>query len=232
MRSILFVMALVLFAAGPARAEAERLITVTGSGQVEAKPDMARLSVGVTTEAKTASQAMADNSQRMAAVLQRLRDSGIAARDMQTRQLAVSPRMDRSGANRGEPPTISGYGASNSLNVRIRDLAALGRILDDVLDSGANQFNGLTFGLSEPTPHLDEARRLAVADARRKAELYATAAGVTLGQVISVSEPGSAGPQPVARFEAMAAARDGVPLAEGEVVTSASVVMIFAIDGP
>ena len=204
---------------------AEGRLIVTGEGAVDSVPDMATITMGVTSEAKTASQAMAETSEATAAVLEALTGAGIAARDMQTRDLSLNPLWDN--RSTGER-TIVGFEASNTVLVRVRDLEALGGILDQVIRSGANQFRGLGFGLQEPGPALDEARRLAVAEAMRKADLYAEAAGLTLGPVLELTESGgSPGPMMMER----AAMAMSVPIATGEVTTNASVTMVFALRG-
>ncbi len=213
---------LAVMAAGAARADDPvPQIVVSGEGRVEARPDMATVSLGVTTEAETAAEALDENSTRMAEVLAQLREAGIEERDLQTSGLSLGPRWDYGGGTR--QPRLIGFTATNSLSVRVRDLDTLGGILDRSVRDGANTFNGLTFGLIEPQPVLDEARRRAVADARRKAELYAEAAGVTLGPILTLTESGGiAPPQPMMRMAA-AEMSDAVPIAQGEVNITANV---------
>lgn len=207
-----------------------RQIVVSGEGRVEGTPDMATISMGVTTEGKTAAEAMAANSAQVAAMLVALAEAGIEASDVQTSQLNLSPRIDHSGSSRGEAPKVVGFTASNMLNVRIRDLDAMGEILDAVLESGANQFYGLSFGLNEPQESEDLARQRAVADAMRKAALYAQAAGLELGAVISISEAGQHVAQPM-MMQAESMVRGSVPIAQGEITTSASITIVFEIGG-
>lgn len=216
-----------LWGAVPASAQGkEAQITVTGEGRVEVAPDMAVVSLGVTTEAKTASEAMTGNSGQLAKVLENLKAAGIAERDLQTSGLSLSPNWNHS-ANNG--PTIQGYIASNQLTVRVRDLASLGTVLDAAIKDGVNTLNGVTFGVENQAPLMDEARKRAVADARHKADLYSLAAGVTLGAVISIAEGGGGGgPAPMFRMaEAMAAAP--VPVAEGEISIAASVTVVWEL---
>lgn len=206
----------------------ERRITVVGEGRVEAASDMATVTLGVTSEAKGAREAIDDNSRDMAAVLERLTAAGIADRDMQTANFSVSPRFDysRSSGQGG----ITGFVAQNTVVVRVRDLDNLGGILDAVARDGANDFRGLQFGLQDPGPVEDEARKEAVAEARRKAELYAAAAGVTLGALMTLSEDGGATPQPMMMQAEMRMASDSVPVAEGEVTVTAQVTLVYAIE--
>ena len=213
--------------AGPlAAAEAGRL-TVTGEGHVEAVPDMATLSLGVSHEAKSAEEAMARVSADLAAVLERLRAAGVAERDLQTQGLDLAPVWSSYGS--GSDRRITGFRATNMLSVRLRGLDTLGETLDLVIGDGANTFRGLSLGLQEPLPFRDAARRAAVADARRKAALYSEAAGLTLGPVLSISEGAAEPPRPV-RMDAAVASDDGLPVAPGEVCVSALVTMVFEID--
>jgi hypothetical protein len=218
--------ALPLRADTAAPAQATGQITVTGEGRVEAAPDMATLTLGVTTEARTAAEAMAANSAQLTRVLERLRSAGIADRDMQTTGLSLNPNWQSGGD--GAAPRITGYVAGNMLAVRLRDLDATGQVLEAAIGDGANTFNGLSFGLTDPAAALTEARRRAVADALARARLLAEAAGLTLGPVLSISEGGSpGGPGPMFRMEAAADAP--VPVLGGEVATEARVTMVFAL---
>ncbi|MBT8475750.1 MAG: SIMPL domain-containing protein [Alphaproteobacteria bacterium] len=203
-------------------------ISVSGEGRVEAVPDMATVRLGVTTQAPGAREAIDDNSRAMAAVLDRLAGLGVAERDIQTQGFSVSPRWE----NRSNAPArIAGFVAQNRVAIRVRDLDALGGILDAVARDGANSFDGLSFGLQEPGPVQDAARRAAVADARARAALYAEAAGVELGRLLSLGDVGAGpqpGPMPMARAE-MAMVSDAVPMAAGELSITAQVLMVFEI---
>ncbi|MEL6645381.1 MAG: SIMPL domain-containing protein [Pseudomonadota bacterium] len=213
--------------AGPGVAQdMARVITVTGEGRIEAVPDMATIRLGVMSEGRTAREAIDANSRAMAGVLGRIEAAVVAARDVQTQGFSVNPRWEN---RQNERPRIAGFVASNQVMVRVRDLDGLGELLDAVTRDGANSFDGLSFGLQDPAPAQDAARRAAVAEAQRKATLYAEAAGVTLGPLMSIDEGGAAPrPVPMARAE-MSMAMDGVPVAAGEVGVSAFVRLIYAI---
>lgn len=218
--------ALALPLAAPAMADgdASRFITVTGTGTTQAAPDMATLMIGVTTQGATAAEALAANSKATEAVIARLTASGVAARDMQTSNLSINPNWT---GYDSATPTISGYVASNMLTIRIRALDTTGAVLDAAVADGANTLNGMTFGLADPEPALDEARRDAVADARAKAELLAAAAGVKLGPVLSISDSASPmDPMPMYR-DAIAASP--VPVVGGELDLSASVQVTYEL---
>lgn len=221
-------LALTLAAAGPALAESAAAITVTGEGKVSLAPDMATINLGVVTEGATAAEAMAANSTALAEVMASLAAAGIAPRDVQTSGLSLNPRYEESPARNGEA-AVTGFVARNVLTVRVRALDGLGSVVDAAVKSGANNLYGLGFGLAEPEAQMDEARRAAVADARRKAALYAEAAGVKLGPVISISEQGGFA-QPMMRGAGVSFAADaGVPVAEGELDVSASVTVVYGL---
>lgn len=210
---------------GPAQAQSLRTISVAGEGQSTAKPDMAAIRLGVSKDATSASDAVAAMSTDMARVLAALKAAGIADIDLQTSGLSLNERYSRPDANGNA--TLVGFTASSDLTVRVRDLAKLGGILDTVVQTGANRLSGISFGLRDPGPATDAARRAAVADGIARARLYAVAAGVTLGPLLSLSEGGGGGPTPVMLEARIAAAP--VPVAAGEVGVSASVQMTFAI---
>uniref|UniRef100_UPI000682CD0F SIMPL domain-containing protein n=1 Tax=Aestuariivita boseongensis TaxID=1470562 RepID=UPI000682CD0F len=167
--------------------EAMRVITVTGQGQVFAEPDMATVSVGVTHEDKEASAAMAKAADGAAKILARVEEAGIAPRDVQTGSITLNPVWNNRSAS-SEVPRITGFVASISVTIRVRDLPKLGGVLDAVVTDGANQLGGISFGMQDPKPLMEEARRQAVADGRAKAEVLAEAAGVTLGALQSLNE--------------------------------------------
>jgi uncharacterized protein len=200
-------------------------ISVTGEGVIEVAPDIATLMIGVTTQGDTAAAALTANSAAMDAVLARLTAAGIEARDMQTWNLSLGPDYSKYDGSSGAAPTT--YIASNMLTVRVRALASLGSVLDAAVADGANTLNGLTFGLADPGPALNEARKEAVADARARAEFLAEAAGVKIGRPISISESVGSGPlEPMFRDKEAA---DSVPVASGELGITANVTVFYEI---
>jgi uncharacterized protein YggE len=185
---------------------------------------MATISLGVTTQGTTAAEAMAANSAEVAKVLANLTAAGIEARDIQTTGLSLSPVW----SNYDSTQKIDSYSAVNSVTVRVRALDTLGGVLDAAVKDGANTLNGLTFGLADPAPALDEARRRAVADAARKAAILAEAGGVRLGPVVNITEGGGyASPAPMYRADA---AMSAVPVAGGEVAMQVNVTILYAIE--
>ena len=152
-------------------------------------PDLALVDGGVTSEAKTAREASDANNTAMGKVLLALKGAGIDEKDVQTSRLSLQPQ---SAPNRTGPSAITGYRASNRVTIRVRDVTKVASVIDTLVGAGANEIGGINFMVSQASKLLDEAREKAVADARRKAEIYAKAAGVTLGAPLSISEEGCA----------------------------------------
>ncbi|MBV8686418.1 MAG: SIMPL domain-containing protein [Alphaproteobacteria bacterium] len=204
-------------------------LDVVATGEVQRVPDVARISAGVVTSAPTATAALEQNARRIAAVRAALKRAGIADRDIQTSAINLFPdyRQDEHGGN----PQLIGYRASNELAVRFRDLANTGRILDALVAVGANQISGPTLAVDKPEAALDEARTLAVANARARAELYARALGKRVGRVVAVSE---AGPvfSPYGKVAMQAMARDSATnlIEPGEQALAVSLNVTFELE--
>lgn len=212
----------------PALAD-DAILSVSGSGEVRAAPDMATITMGASAEAATASEALEETSRRTQALLAALSAAGVADADVQTSSLSVRPVWSRPN-NGSEQPVISGFAASNDVRITIRDLQNLGSVISTAVADGANTLGGLSFGLQDRSELEDEARRLAVADALRKAGVLADAAGIELGAISQLREGGVAGgPAPVMRMAAEA--MSDVPVATGEMTVSARVDVIFEVEG-
>ena len=211
MSRVVCCLAIILALAPLSARAAERLVTVTGEATVSVAPDMVVIRIGVASQGKTAREASDANAKQMTAVLAAIKGAGIAERDLQTSRLSLQPQYD---PNRNAPARLLGFQANNQLTVKIRDIAQLPGILDRAIGAGANEMSGIEFAVSEQSKLLDQARAEAIADAHRKAELYARAAGAKLGPVVAISEEGSAPP----RAYPMQAMRAGaaVPVAPGE----------------
>lgn len=191
------------------------MIAVTGEATVKAAPDMAQIEAGVTSDAKTAREASDTNNTAMGKVLLALQGAGLAEKDYQTSRLSLQPQYANSSASRNGPPVITGYRASNRVIVKLRDVAKVASVIDALVTAGANDIGSIRFMVSNASKLLDEARPQAIADARRKAEIYATAAGVTLGAPLSISEAGFA-PPPMPVLHKMSADYASTPIAPGE----------------
>ena len=234
--SIVLAMALATAAGMPALAggEARRSLSLSGHGEVVAKPDIAIVQLGVEKQAPEARQALRAASEAMAAVFAVLKDRwNVAEKDMMTSGFSVTPQYvyPKKSYGRKEGPKLVGSRVSEMLTVRVRDMEALGGMLDDMVRSGSNRINGITFAIDDPQPLRDEARRRAVRDALRKARLYAEEAGFILGPVLNMSERGVHVPRPVMAdgIRAMTAKAVPVPVAAGERTVSADVSITWEI---
>jgi uncharacterized protein len=199
-------------------------ISVTGEATVSVPPDLAEIDGGVTSEAKSAREASEANNAAMGKVLQTLKGAGIEEKDVQTSRLSLQPQ---SAPNRSGPSAIAGYRASNRVTIRVRDVTKVASVIDTLVGAGANEIGGINFVVSQASKLLDEARERAVADARRKAEIYAKAAGVTLGAPLGISEEGNSAPVPYRRMAAGMAA--SAPVAQGEETLQVTVSVSWAI---
>ena len=200
-------------------------VIVTGEGSVSVAPDHAQITAGVTTRAKTVKEATDANSRTMAAITTALAGSGVAQKDVQTARFSVQPVYAPQTA--GSEPKQSGYGVSNQVSVTIRDLSKVGDILDRLIAAGATDVGNVAFLVSDPSKAADPAREAAVADAQRKAQLYARASGINLGRVAWIAEDSaSAPPIPMVRARQAASA---VPISSGEEVMHVTITLGFDI---
>ena len=200
------------------------MISVTGEATISVPPDTARIDAGVASDAKTAREAIETNNAAMGKVLLALKGAGIDEKDFQTSRLSLQPQ---SAPGRNGPPTITGYRASNRVTIRVRDVTKVASVIDTLVGAGANDIGGINFMVSQSSKLLDQAREQAIADARRKAEIYAKAAGVTLGAPISISEEGS--PAPIQFRKMVAPMAAATPVAQGEETLGVTVSVSWAI---
>jgi len=223
-------LALLPLLAAPAAAADEpvRRMTVTGTGEVSGRPDMADVTVGVETDAETARAGLDANNAAMTRVMAAMADLGIAEKDLQTSGFSINPRYEQK-PNSNEPPRLVGYQVRNQLHVAVRDLDKLGQVLDAAVTQGSNRIDGLAFGFAAPESMLDEARKRAVADARRKAQIYAEGLDLKLGSILSVDEAGGGGP-PRPMFARALAAAPAVPIAAGESTLQVQVNVVWQIE--
>ena len=212
------------------------LLTVSADGRSLRIPDLAVFSAGVTSQAKTAGAALSANAADMNRVVAALKRAGIADRDIQTSNLSLNPvyapliqRPD--GQYEQGEQRIIGYNVNNTVTVRQRKLAEFGRVIDTLVESGANQVNGPSFQMDEPDAATDEARLAAMKKARARAELYARAAGLRVVRILSISESGGYVPGPPVVFARMAAdsAAAPSPVAAGEIQLNANVTVMFEL---
>jgi uncharacterized protein len=208
------------------QAPGEARVIVTGEGSISIAPDYAQIGAGVVTKAKTAKEASDANAKLMTAITAVLQSAGIAQKDIQTSRFSVQP-VYASAPN--TEPKFTGFSVSNQVSVTIRRIDAVGDILDRLIAAGATDVSNVEFLHSEPSKALDAAREAAVADARRKAELYARSAGVNLGRVAWIAEDSGYAP-PVAMGAMRAAAMPTAPpIAAGEDTIKVRITVGFEI---
>lgn len=205
--------------AGGASEETRNGITVTGVGQVDAVPDQAQLSVGVTTKGSSAREAMTANAAQMERVIDALKGAGVAARDIRTQDVSVGQGYDEKGAD--------GYSASNTVTVTVRRVDRVGAVLEAASRAGANQVYGPSMTRENSKTLEHRALELAVKNARERAETLAKAADVSLGSVTAITE--SPAQDGVIYAERAALAKD-TPIEKGTQEISASVTVTFAIE--
>jgi uncharacterized protein len=205
-----------------------RSIAVSGEGRVSVAPDSASFTVGVEATARTVGAATAEVNTRMKAVLDAVAQAGVPAKDVRTVRYDVT--IDRPWKD-GKQQPVAGYRVSTAADVKVRELAKLGRILDAVTAAGSNQLQSLRMEKLDPRPQQLEALAQAYAAAREKAKAIALAAGVELGDFLSVSE-GGASPRPMVMpmmARSMAADSAPAPVAEGELEYGARVEVVFGV---
>ncbi len=199
-----------------------RHLDVNASGAVSAVPDQATIQLGVTTQATTAAAALTQNSTDTAAVIASVIKLGVAEKDIQTSNFSVYPTYDTSGTR------ISGYQVSNSVTVTVRDLVKAGPLLDQVVQAGANNITGLNFSISDTSALVNQARILAFEAAKTKAEAMAKAAGVELGDIISVTES-SQNAQPMTNGRVAMDAMAAAPIQTGTQDVTVDVTIIYSL---
>lgn len=205
------------------------LLSVSASADAKRVPDVASISTGVVTQATDANAAMRANAVQMDKVMVAIRAAGIAERDIQTSGINLNPQYNyRDNA----PPTITGYQASNTVSITVRDLSKLGKVLDTLVEQGANQVNGPSFEVDKPDEAYDEARVGALRKAQARAETYADALGLKVRRIVSISEGGSSMPRPMPMVRMMATdagmAKE-TSVAPGETTLSVNLDVVFEL---
>ncbi|KAF1690374.1 SIMPL domain-containing protein [Pseudoxanthomonas koreensis] len=203
------------------------LLSVSSQAEARQAPDIATISAGVVTQAADGNAAMRQNAEQMNRVLAAVRAAGVAAKDVQTSGINLNPQYRY---EENQPPRITGYQASNTVTVKLRDVAKMGEVLDALVASGANQINGPSFGIDNPEPLYDKARLQALAQARARADTYARALDLRVRRIVSISEGGAAIPSPMPRMAMMKAeAFDSTPVAAGESSVLVSLDVVFEL---
>ena len=206
------------------------LLSISSEAEAKRVPDVATLSAGVMTQAPDGDTAMRQNAQQMDKVMQAIRAAGIAEKDVQTSGITLYPQYTY---KEGQSPKINGYQATNRVNLKVRDLTRLGKVLETLALQGANQINGPSFEIDRPEPVYDEARVAALKQAQDRAETYAKSLGLRVRRIVSISEGRSGGirPVPVMRMRAMAADAEApsAPVSPGESSLSVNLDVTFEL---
>ncbi len=212
----------------PAVASADgTLLSVSAQAEAKRVPDIATLSAGVVTQASDANAAMRANADEMTKVVAAIRAAGIAERDIQTSGVNLNPQY-RYAEN--QPPAITGYQASNNVNITVRDIAKVGKILDALVATGANQVNGPSFDVDDKESAYDEARRAAVEKAQGRAEMYARTLSMQVRRIVSISEgSGYNPPRPMMAMARMEKAQADTPISPGESTLSVNLDIVFEL---
>lgn len=208
-------------------ADKDKTITVTGTGYVYADPDIAKITIGVTTNADTSTGAMSQNAAQMSAVTSAIKSAGILAKDIQTSWVSVNPVYNYNSAK----PKITGYTASNTVTVTVRDTSKLGPVIDAANNAGANQINGVTFTLSDENSSdvYQQALKKAIEEGADKAKAIASAAGVSNPQLKTISESSTSTVTPLYYNEVATAADTSAstPISTGQQRVQATVTMVY-----
>lgn len=203
------------------------LLSISAEAEARRVPDIARVSTGVVTQAGDANAAMRANAEQMNLVIAAIRRAGIAERDIQTGGINLNPQYRHA---ENQPPTITGYQASNTVDITVRDMARLGSTLDALVAGGANQINGPSFDVDDKESAYDEARRAALEKARKRANMYAETLGMRVRRIVSISEGGSVGPPvPMMAMAHMEKSSD-TPISPGENALSVSLDVVFELE--
>ncbi|MBC8020623.1 MAG: SIMPL domain-containing protein [Methyloceanibacter sp.] len=206
----------------------KRNISLVASGIVKTTPDMVDISTGVTSEAPSARAALDKNTEAMTKVVEALKEEGIDPKDIQTANFSVGPIYEQKAE--GKPPVVTGYRVTNQVRITLHDTGKLGAVLDKVVSLGANQIDSIEFGVEEPEALKDEARKLALKNVTDNAKLYAEAAGVGLGQILTISEEESSyQPRYAQAARAMEMAKD-VPIEAGTASVEVRVRVTWELD--
>ncbi len=214
--------------AAPMTSSDGTLLSVSAQAEARRVPDVATLSAGVVTQAADANAAMRANATQMDKVMAAIKAAGIAERDIRTSGISLNPQYKYV---ENQSPTITGYQASNTVDLKVRDVARLGKVLDALVASGANQVNGPNFEIDQPEPVYDQARRDALQQAQARAGMYAKALGLKVRRIVSISEGGGYRPPMPMPMMAMARAKSesDTSVAPGETTLTANLDVVFEL---
>lgn len=208
------------------------VVSLSVTEEVQSAPDMATVGTGVQTRAQTAKEAMALNAAAMDKLVAAILKAGVARKDVQTSGINLSVQYDYSNRKDGEPPRFIGYEASNQLSVKIRKIGAAGDVIDRMVDAGATNINGPSFGIADDKALLEEARTRAIATSKARAQYYATQAGYAGARLLSISETGDTyrPPVPVMMMRDSVAAAPKTAVEPGQLSTSVTLSFQYVLE--
>ncbi len=201
-------------------------LSLSADGEVRVRPDLAVINLGVRTEGQSAAEALGRNREQMNATVAALRAQGVAEADIQTSNLSLDPQYFDDGK---APRRLTGYQASNTVSVRLHDMARVGPVVDALVAAGANQIDNIGFQLSDQRPAEDAARREALKALQAKADLYAQATGYKLQRLVRISESGGGFAQPMAMFAARKFGAAATPIEPGELTVRIGVSGVYEL---
>ena len=209
----------------------DRWVEVSGEASVNVAPDFAKVTLGVTTTGKDAREAAAANAKAVNSLISLIKGEGVAAADIQTSSLSIAPQFSSPRSNSPSEQTIIGYNVNDTVTATVRDIPRLGSLIDKAVGAGANAIYGIAYGENDPSALLDKTRPLAVADARRKAEIYASAGDAVVGRLMELTEQAGAQPSPFAKgaYAQSAARAAPTPIEAGEDRLTVSVTALFEL---
>lgn len=212
----------------PAVAANGTLLNISASAEATRIPDVARISAGVVTQATDSNSALRANAQQMDKVMAAIKKSGIAERDVQTSGVNLNPQYKYED---NKAPQIVGYQASNTVNIKVRDISKLGAVLDGLAGQGANQINGPMFSIDQPELVYDQARMDALKKAQERAQTYAKNLNLRVVRIVSIDETNNGGFQPMAVLSAAprAAKEFNSPISPGETTLSVTLNVVFEL---
>ena len=184
---------------------ASNTIAVTGMGKIEATPDLATVTLGVTSQGASAADVQSQNDTKINQVIAYIKQQGVPDSDIMTSAINLYPQQTY---NNNNTPKITGYEADQTVTVKVEGVDKSTTVLDNVIDgsvtNGANEVDGVNLSLQDPSALQEQAQEAAIADAKQKAQKLADAAGLNLGKVVSVSESAGNFPSPLPFSPAMA----------------------------
>jgi hypothetical protein len=207
----------------------ERTLNVSGSGIAYLSPDIAYVNIGVHTEDQNAAEAVAANNSQADKVINAIKKLGVAEKDIQTTNFSINPQQKYD--SQGQPTGEITYSVDNVVRVTARDLSKIGDLLDAAVAAGANSINGIQFDVVDRTEALSSARQAAMQSAQAKAHELAKAAGVTLGDIQTITEYSGNYPTPMFNSSnvPMAAEAAAAPVSPGQMTVTVEVNVVYGI---